>query len=104
MADFLTKNPNMGKFWRDLQWKMLVCFIALRSILGHFGLFCLNLLYLMVIWFWYVIPRKVWQPWVPFDKKVFFWWEKICVDTAIATVKCEVKVIFGLGLPDDGLF
>jgi hypothetical protein len=25
---FQTKNPNLGKFWRVLQWKMLVYFMA----------------------------------------------------------------------------
>jgi hypothetical protein len=28
MACFQTKNPNLGKFWRVLQWKMLVYFMA----------------------------------------------------------------------------
>jgi hypothetical protein len=28
MAYFQTKNPNLGKFSRDLQWKILVCFIV----------------------------------------------------------------------------
>jgi hypothetical protein len=27
LPDFQTKNPNLGKFWRILQWKMLVYFM-----------------------------------------------------------------------------
>jgi hypothetical protein len=27
MVDFRTKNPNLGNFWRVLQWKMLVYFM-----------------------------------------------------------------------------
>jgi hypothetical protein len=40
IAYFLTKNPNSGKFWRVLQWKMLVYFIAIKSILWLFGIVC----------------------------------------------------------------
>jgi hypothetical protein len=29
MAYFQTKNPNVGKFWRALKWKMLVYFMAI---------------------------------------------------------------------------
>jgi hypothetical protein len=29
MAYFQTKNPTLGKFWRVLQWKMLVYFMAI---------------------------------------------------------------------------
>jgi hypothetical protein len=29
MVYFQTKNPNLGKFWRALDWKMLVDFMAL---------------------------------------------------------------------------
>jgi hypothetical protein len=43
MAYFETKIPNLGKFWRVLQWKMmvyliaiLVYFMAIWSILVHF--------------------------------------------------------------------
>jgi hypothetical protein len=32
MVSFQTKNPNMGKFWRVLQWKMLVYFMDTWSI------------------------------------------------------------------------
>jgi hypothetical protein len=39
MAYFQTKNPNLGKFWRVLQWKMLIYFVAIWSILWLFGKF-----------------------------------------------------------------
>jgi hypothetical protein len=51
-AYFQTKNPNLGKFRRVLQRKILVYFIPIWSILRPFG-----------IGIWYVVPRKIWQPW-----------------------------------------
>jgi hypothetical protein len=42
MAYFQTKNPYLGKFWRDLQWKMLVYF-------WPFSLFYRNLVYFVAI-------------------------------------------------------
>jgi hypothetical protein len=60
MAYFQAKNPNLCKFGGVLQWKMFVYFMAICYILLPFG-------YVMVIWyifpFWYVAPRKIWQPW-----------------------------------------
>jgi hypothetical protein len=41
MVCFRTKNPNLGKFWRVLQWKMLAYFMDTWSNLG---------LYVMDIW------------------------------------------------------
>jgi hypothetical protein len=68
MVYFQTQNTNLGKFWRVLQWKLLVYFMAIWSILwpfglfyGHFGLFCGYLVYFSP--FWYVAPRKSWQSW-----------------------------------------
>jgi hypothetical protein len=49
MAKFQTKNPNLGRFWRVLQWKMLVYLMAIWSIsanfVWHFGKFCGHLVY-----------------------------------------------------------
>jgi hypothetical protein len=67
---FQTKNPNLGKLWRVLQWKMLVYFMDTWSILRSFGIHILwtfgivrgNLVYFPP--FWYFVPRKIWQPWV----------------------------------------
>jgi hypothetical protein len=36
---FLTKNPNFGKFWTALEWKMLVYFMAIWNILRPSGIF-----------------------------------------------------------------
>jgi dTDP-4-dehydrorhamnose 3,5-epimerase-like enzyme len=37
---FQTKNPNLGKFWRVLKWKMLVFLMAIRNTLRQLGIFC----------------------------------------------------------------
>jgi hypothetical protein len=54
-------------FWRDLQWKMLVYDMDIWYILGPFGIFCGHSVYFILVWhifsqFWYVVPRKIWQP------------------------------------------
>jgi hypothetical protein len=36
---FQTKNPNLGKFLKDLQWKMLLYFMTIGSILRQLGIF-----------------------------------------------------------------
>jgi hypothetical protein len=38
MVHFRTKNPNLGKFCRVLQWKMFVYFTAIWYILRPFGM------------------------------------------------------------------
>jgi hypothetical protein len=66
MVCFQTKNPNLGKFWKALQWKMLVYVMDIWSILRSLGIFYGHLVYLVVIWyifpFWYFVPRKIWHP------------------------------------------
>jgi hypothetical protein len=52
---FSNQNPNLGKFWRDLQWKMLVYFTSILFILRPFGLLCGHSVYFMVIW--YILSR-----------------------------------------------
>jgi hypothetical protein len=37
MIYFHTKNPNLGTFWRALEWKMLVYFLANWNNLRPFG-------------------------------------------------------------------
>jgi hypothetical protein len=76
---FKPKIPIWVKFWRVLQWKMLVFFCHLvyfaliRSVLLPFGLHYFHLVYLTFIWYisWSfgilfpfrcVAPRKIWQP------------------------------------------
>jgi uncharacterized membrane protein YkvI len=47
MVCFQTKNPNLGKFWRALEWKMVVCFMVIWYILWQFG---------NVVVIWYIFP------------------------------------------------
>jgi hypothetical protein len=39
MVYFQTKNPNLGKLWRVLQWKMLLYFMSIWYILLQIGIF-----------------------------------------------------------------
>jgi hypothetical protein len=48
---FQTKIPYLGKFWRVLQWNMMVYFMAIRPILRPLCIFCGHLVYLLVIWY-----------------------------------------------------
>jgi hypothetical protein len=41
---FLNRNPNLGKFWRVLQWKMLLYFKAVWYIYCY-------LVYFTVVWY-----------------------------------------------------
>jgi hypothetical protein len=43
MVSFQTKNPNLGKFRRVLDWKMLIHIMTIWKILLHLG-------YFMTIW------------------------------------------------------
>jgi hypothetical protein len=40
MVYFQTKHANLGKFWSVCQWKLLVKFMDISSILWPFGIFC----------------------------------------------------------------
>jgi hypothetical protein len=55
MVYFQAKNPNLGKFWRDLEWKMLVYLMVTWSMLRPFGILCDRLEYFTAIW--YIFPR-----------------------------------------------
>jgi hypothetical protein len=57
MVCFLTKHPNLGKFWRVLPWEMLVYFIDTWSILRSFVIFYAHLVQFVVIW--YIFPVSV---------------------------------------------
>jgi hypothetical protein len=69
MVCFQTKNPNLGKFWRVLQWKMLVYILCPFGLFySHWKYFYSHLVYFVVIW--YIFPRfgvlytlEIWQPW-----------------------------------------
>jgi hypothetical protein len=39
MVCFQTKNPNLGRFWRAFEWKMLVYFMVILNFLWPFGIF-----------------------------------------------------------------
>jgi hypothetical protein len=43
MVYFKTKNPNLGKFWRAVEWKRLVQTMPIQNILRPFGTFIGNL-------------------------------------------------------------
>jgi hypothetical protein len=51
MVCFQTKNPNLGKFWWALEWKMSVNFTAIWSIFWPLGILCVHLIYFMVVWY-----------------------------------------------------
>jgi hypothetical protein len=57
---FHNKTPNLGQFWRVLDWKILVYFTTIGNILWPLGIFCGHLVYFLP--FWYFVPRKIWQP------------------------------------------
>jgi hypothetical protein len=44
---FLTKNPNLGKFWRAKDGEMLIYFMAIWNILQTFGIFYDQLVHLV---------------------------------------------------------
>jgi hypothetical protein len=57
----------LGIVWRTLKWKMLLYYICIH--LSYFMPFCIlygHLIYISP--FWYVVPRKIWQPWKPLGK------------------------------------
>jgi hypothetical protein len=51
MVCFQTKNPNFGKFWRALDWKMFLHFVAIWNILCSFGIFYEHLVHFDFIWY-----------------------------------------------------
>jgi hypothetical protein len=55
MVCFQTKNPNLGKFWKALLWKILVYFMTISSILWPLEIFYFHLVYFVVIL--YIFPR-----------------------------------------------
>jgi hypothetical protein len=58
----------LGKFWRVLQWKMLVYFMDTWSISRSFVIFYGYLVYIVrgnlgyFFPFWYFVGRKIWHP------------------------------------------
>jgi hypothetical protein len=56
MVCFQTKNPNFGKFWGDLQRKILIFLMTIWSILRQLKIFYGHLVYFVVIR--YISPRS----------------------------------------------
>jgi hypothetical protein len=50
MVYVLTKNPILGKFWRALEWQMLIYFMSIWNILRTFGIFYDHLVHFVFIW------------------------------------------------------
>jgi hypothetical protein len=50
MVCFQTKNPNLGKFWRALDWKMFQYCLTIWNILWIFGMFYDHLVHFVFIW------------------------------------------------------
>jgi hypothetical protein len=55
MVCFQTKNPNWGRFWRFLQWKILAYIFIIWSILRPLEILYGHLVHFVVIW--YILPR-----------------------------------------------
>jgi hypothetical protein len=60
MVCFQTKNPNLGKFWRVLLWKIFVYFMTIWSILRPLEIFYSHLVYFLVIWYIFH-PFGIWD-------------------------------------------
>jgi uncharacterized membrane protein len=61
MVSFQTKNPNLGKFWRALNSKMSIYFMAIWNILQTFGIFYDHLVHFVFIWYIFSSLGNVYQ-------------------------------------------
>jgi hypothetical protein len=64
---FKPKNPNLGKIWRDSEWKNLLYLMTICDILLPFGSIHSRLVWFVVIWYIFSRfgmfgPKKIWQP------------------------------------------
>jgi hypothetical protein len=57
MVSFLTKNPNLGKFLRGLDGKILIYIMAIWNILRKSGKFYDHLVHFVLNW--YIFPVLV---------------------------------------------
>jgi hypothetical protein len=69
MVCFQTKNPNLGKFLRALDWKTLIFFMAIWNILWRFGIFYGHLVHFVFIWYIFsrfgiMYQEKSGNPWL----------------------------------------
>jgi hypothetical protein len=53
MVYFQAKNPNFGKFWRALDWKMLIYFMIIRNSLCTIQYFK-TIRYIHFVFVWYI--------------------------------------------------
>jgi hypothetical protein len=89
MVSYQTQNDNLGKFWRALDWKLLIYFVPIWNILETFGIFYDHLVHFVFIW--YIFPVLVsftkknlatlcysWSGFLPFNLQVppFFFAKK----------------------------
>jgi hypothetical protein len=51
MVCFQSKNPNLGKFWRALDWKKWIYFMVIGNILRRLGIFYDHLEHFVFIWY-----------------------------------------------------
>jgi hypothetical protein len=58
MVCFQTKNTNLGKFWRDLDWKRFINFMAIWNILWTLGIFYDYLVHFVFIWYIWSCTNK----------------------------------------------
>jgi hypothetical protein len=58
MFSFKTKNTNLGRFWRALDWLMSIYFMAIWNILQTFGVFYDHLV-VHFVFIWYIFPVLV---------------------------------------------
>jgi hypothetical protein len=71
-------NPKL-LIWVHFGWSCIwrcryTYYVAIWSISQLLGIFCGHLVYCMILWFfpfWYVVPRKIWQPWSGIETKAF---------------------------------
>jgi hypothetical protein len=61
MVSFQTKNLNLGKFWRALDWKMLIYFMAIWNILQTFRIFYDHLVHFVFIWYIFSGSGNIYQ-------------------------------------------
>jgi hypothetical protein len=73
MVYFPTKNPNLGKFWRVLQKKMLVYFIDIGYILQPLGILYGQLVYIEVTFsrFGMLFQEKSGNPGLSYDFGIY---------------------------------
>jgi hypothetical protein len=51
MVSFQSKNPNLGKIWRSLDWKMFIYFIVIWNILLPLRIFNDHWVHFVFIWY-----------------------------------------------------